>query len=64
MSFYSQIFKLETHPAQAILYILYPCGLAYQVTRKNSVSVSDSYLIMDLVLSHLRLFSEGIFAMD
>ena len=44
------------------LHFLYPCGLAYQLTRKNSVSLSDSHLIMDLILSHLRLFSEGIFA--
>lgn len=57
-------FQTRDLPAQAILYFLYPCGLAYQVTRKISVSVSDSYLIMDLILSHLRLFSEGIFAMD
>lgn len=46
------------------LYFLYPHGLAYQLARKSSVSVSDSHLIMDLILSHLRLFSEGIFAMD
>lgn len=46
------------------LHFLYPCGLAYQLARKNSVSVSDSHLIMDLILSHLRLFSEGVFAMD
>lgn len=46
------------------LHFLYPHGLVYQLARKNSVSVSDSHLIMDLILSHLRLFSEGIFAMD
>lgn len=46
------------------LHFLYPRGLAYQLARKNSVSVSDSHLIMDLILSHRRLFSEGIFAMD
>lgn len=46
------------------LHFLYSCGLAYQLTRKNSVSVTDSHLIMDLILSHLRLFSEGIFATD
>lgn len=44
------------------LHFLYPHSLAYQLTRKNSVSLSDSHLIMDLILSHLRLFSEGIFA--